>query len=377
VIAVYGATGYTGRLVAAELARRGLPARLCGRSGGKLRALRTSLGVDWDVRVAAIDDAAGLRRAFDGCSVVLSCAGPFTFYGAPVIEAALDVGAHYCDTTAEQLYMQGVFEHLGPVSSERGLAVVPAVGFDVVPGDLAAALAARGVARVDEVVVAYAMTGFAMTRGTMRSALEMLRGGELEYVDGGWRPAPRSVALAESFTFPAPVGEQPVVRFPGGEVVTVPRHVRTRAVRGRMTAESYAPHPALAGAVPYAMPALGVLLATPLSAVADAVIDRLPEGPSEADRVAGRWTVVAEAQGEGATGRCTISGSDPYGITAVIAVEFARILGSASFTGSGALAPAQVTEPDELLTFLADHGVTYEAPPPPKRRRAGKTPARS
>ncbi len=60
-IAVYGATGYTGRLVALQLRDRGLDAVLCGRNGAKLRRLVDEIGVDWPVRAAAIDDAPALR----------------------------------------------------------------------------------------------------------------------------------------------------------------------------------------------------------------------------------------------------------------------------------------------------------------------------
>src|ERR671917_228000 len=73
---------------------------------------RLPIGVDWPVRAAAVDDAPALRKALSGADVVISCAGPFTFYGAPVIEAALSVGAHYVDTTGEQPYIRRVFEHL-------------------------------------------------------------------------------------------------------------------------------------------------------------------------------------------------------------------------------------------------------------------------
>src|SRR5690348_1634802 len=112
MIAVYGATGYTGRLVAHELRRRGLTAILAGRNADKLDALVTEVGADWPTRVAAVDDPAALRAAFAGADAVINCAGPFTFFGAPVIEAAIDAGAHYCDTTGEQPYMQRVFRFL-------------------------------------------------------------------------------------------------------------------------------------------------------------------------------------------------------------------------------------------------------------------------
>ena len=362
MIAVYGATGYTGRLVAAELSRRGLDARLCGRNGGKLRALKEQLGVDWEVRAAAVDDQAALRKAFDGVDVVLSCAGPFTYYGAPVIDAAIAAGAHFCDTTGEQPYMKRVFDFLDAPAGDRGVALVPAVGFDYVPGDLAASLAARGREPLEELLMAYAVGGFGGTRGTMHSALEMLGTTALEYVDGEHRPESGAI-VRESFTFPDPIGEQPLAPYPGGEIVTAPRHIRTRSVRQRLAASFLAPHPSLAGAVPFTVPLMRTLLNTPVRDLADAIIDRLPEGPAEDARRASRFTIVAVARGEdGEESRCVVRGSDVYGLTAVTAVEIARTMGEAGFSGTGALAPAQVVDAEAFLDFLGDHGITYEAP---------------
>ena len=369
-IAVYGATGYTGRLVARELQRRGLEARLCGRSGGKVRALINELGVDWECRAAPIDDFGALRKALDGASAVINCAGPFTYYGAPVIEAAIAVGAHYCDTTGEQPYMQRVFEFLGEPASEAGVAVVPAVGFDYVPGDLACALAARGHEPVQDLTVAYAVSGFGASRGTMHSALEMMGGEQLEYMGGSWRKGGLSLR-GESFDFGGDLGSQAVARYPGGEIVTVPRHVNVQNIRQRITASTFAPSPRLTGAVPALTGLFSLALRTPLSALLDSAIDRLPEGPSEDDRRASTFRIVAEAKGaDGTTGRCEVRGRDVYGITAVMAVEIARRMTEGGFSKRGALAPAQVVDPEKFLGFLADHDITYDWQPPQRPDKA-------
>ena len=373
MIAVYGATGYTGRLVAAELRRRGLSATLCGRNQGKLDAVVRELEVDWPVRAAAIDDSPALRRALLGADVVINCAGPFTFYGAPVIEAALDVGAHYCDTTGEQPYMQGVFRFLDAPARERGRAVVPGVGFDYVPGDLACALAASGLGALRSLGVAYSVRGFGATRGTMHSAMEMLKGGDEEYVDGSWRAAERP-PLRETVDFPAPVGSQLVARYPAGEVVTAPRHIDVDEVRARISARSFAPHPSLTGAVPAASAfLLGPLLRTPLRDVFDLAIDRLPEGPDEEARQNSEFMVVADAEGtSGESARAVVTGRDVYGITAVIAVEFARRMAADDFSSSGALAPAQIVDAEEFLGFLGEHGISHRVERPAARGQTAR-----
>jgi short subunit dehydrogenase-like uncharacterized protein len=361
-IAVYGATGYTGRLVARELDAPGADLLLCGRSAERLRAVAADLEAPAAVRTASLDDADGLRHALGDAAVVINCAGPFTRYGERVVQAAVETATHYVDTTGEQLYMQRVFERWDDPARAAEVAVVPAVGFDYVPGDLIARLAARGREPLSEIVVAYAVSGFGATRGTLHSALEALRAGGVAYSDGAWRPG-RPGPLRAGFAFPPPLGRQAMTAYPSGEVLTVPRHTRTRRVTSLITASALAPAGALAPAVPLALPGLGMALRTPLRRVADLAIDRLPEGPSPQARAAARFTIAAVAHGEdGGSSSAVVRGSDVYGLTAAIAVHAARRLAAEGFDRAGVLAPASAFDPVEFLDHLGTRGVSYEAP---------------
>ena len=107
------------------------------------------------MRVADARDAGALRDAFAGATVVASLAGPFLELGLAPVEAAVAAGAHYLDTTGEQEFVRLVHERI-----EADTVVLPAFGFDYVPGDLAARLAAEQVdGQLDEVVVGYSVTG--------------------------------------------------------------------------------------------------------------------------------------------------------------------------------------------------------------------------
>jgi short subunit dehydrogenase-like uncharacterized protein len=359
-IAVYGATGYTGKLVARELARRELDYVLSGRSAGKLRALASELGGDPPVRPASLDDRDALRHVLGDCVAVINCAGPFMRYGEPVVRAAVETGTHYVDTTGEQPFMRFVYDRLDDAASAAEVAVVPAVGFDYLPGDLISALVSRGVEPLDELVLAYAARGFAATRGTLHSGLEMLRSGGLEYRDGALRPLgwrPRRV----HFTFPEPIGRLAMLAFASGEVLTVPRHTRTRNVVTLINAGVAAPPGMPDELVPLTQPALMVALRTPVKALADLAIERLPEGPSEEQRKGARFTIVAIARGEdGRVGRGQVRGGDVYGLTAVTAVHSASLLADPGYDRAGALSPASAFEPVEFLNYLGDHGVTFE-----------------
>jgi short subunit dehydrogenase-like uncharacterized protein len=356
-IVLYGATGYTGRLVADELERRGLGYVLSGRDERKLAAMA---GERAAVRVAPLDDERGLRDLLADAAVVVSCAGPFTLAGHALVRAAIDTGTHYVDSTGEQPFIKLIFDRHGPAAERAGVALVPALGFDYAPGDCIARLAARGHEPLADLVIGYAVKGLGPSRGTMRSALEIMKGGDVVFEDGDWRRAPFGV-FRGTIDFPEPLGRQTVARYPSGEVVTVPHHTRTRRVASVITARTLAPHPALAPVLPYALPPLALTLRTPVRGLLNRAMAALPEGPGESERRAARFTIVAVARGEnGSEGRAVVRGSDVYGLTAVTLVHGAELMSAPGYDRAGALGPAAAYDPEAFLNYLGDHGVSWE-----------------
>jgi short subunit dehydrogenase-like uncharacterized protein len=359
-IAVFGATGYTGRLVAAELRRRRLEFVVCGRDPAKLRALAADVGGGPEVRVANVDDRDALRHAFGDCAAVINCAGPFTLLGEPVVRAAVESGSHYVDTTGEQGFMRLVIDRYDEAAKAAEVAVVPAMGFDYAPGDLICRLASEGHEPVARLDLTYDVRGFGATRGTLRSALEVMDGRDVVYEDGAWRPA-GSGPLRASAVLPAPLGRQVVTRFPSGEVVTVPRHTRVRTVVSRITVSGQVPAGPLTPLVPWLMEGLGLVLRTPLRRLLQQAAAALPEGPGEAERRAARFLIVVRARGEdGSEGGGAVRGSDIYGLTAVTAVHGASLLADAEYDRTGVLSPASAFHPAPFLNFLTDHGLSWE-----------------
>lgn len=313
-------------------------------------------------RVVSLDDPVGLREVLEGCSVVAACAGPFSLYGEPVVEAAVETGTHYLDTTGEQGFMRMVFERYGERAREAGVALVSGMGFDYVPGDLIAALTAEGMGPLEEIVVAYCVHGFAPTHGTALSGLEIMRGGDVVWDGGEWRNAPRS-ADGGRWRFPDPLGEQRMLRYPAGEQITVPRHVETKRVRTLLNG-MVVPARLMPVAVA-ASPLLGAAMRTPLRRALGAAIRRLPAAPSEADRQAARFTIGCEARGRSGARRGIVRGRDVYGLTAVSVAHAATLCADPAYDSSGALAPAQAFEPASFLAALADVGVSMEVEPLP------------
>lgn len=356
-IVVYAASGYTGKLISHELARRGADFVVAGRSRGKLEALAAELDASPRVAAVPLSDRSGLRDLLAPAAAVINCAGPFTVCGDAVVEAAVTTGTHYVDTTGEQPFIRRVFDHHGPAAG-GGAALVPGMGFDYAPGDLLAALTAEGLEQVSELTVAYSIRGFGPTRGTALSALEMISGGDVEWVGGQLRPADRSTGRGR-FVFPAPTGTRRVGRYPAGEQITVPRHVPVKRVRTLIDLRS------LIGAPlgPFAAPLLtasGYAMSTPLSRLVARLIARLPEGPRPEARAAVRYTIVCEARtGTGVARRGVLQGSDVYGITAVTTTEAALRMAAPGYDRRGALAPAQAFNPAGFLAALEPHGISW------------------
>jgi short subunit dehydrogenase-like uncharacterized protein len=173
-IVLFGATGSTGELTARELAGIGERPVLAGRDGARVRALAEELGgLDWAVAdVGGVGGTASVRALVERGDVLISCVGPFQRWGAPAVEAAIDAGAHYLDSTGETPFIRRVFERWGPRAEAAGVTLLTAMGYDWVPGNLAAALALTdGGANATSVAVGYFLTGSAgMSGGTRASA---------------------------------------------------------------------------------------------------------------------------------------------------------------------------------------------------------------
>lgn len=342
-IAVYGASGFTGRLVAAELARRNIEAVFVGRDIERLRRAAMQAGVpDAELRAAGLDDVPALADAFAGSKAVINCVSPFVLFGEPVVRAAIAAGCHYVDTTGEQPYMQRIFDTCAEDAERAGVTVVPAMTDDGLPGDLIAHLVAERVEPVDELTIADMRVPSGASRGTARIALEhidFLRTGGLGYEDGRWRTG--LPARVTSIVVPGSSKESPVVRFALPGAITVPRHVRARRVVTVIDART----------------------ATGFTSVTPELVESMPEGPAEEVRRAGTWMMMAHAvDSAGRHAQGAVWGTDAYGTTAVIAVEGARRL-AAEGARSGVLAPAQAYVPAGFLDWLAPHGVQWHVEP--------------
>jgi short subunit dehydrogenase-like uncharacterized protein len=138
-IIVYGATGYTGRLVAEYLKdKAGLKWAMAGRSRAKLEEVRDLIGApkDTPLVVANADDPASLEAMAQRTKVVLTTVGPYQLYGEPLVKACVANGTDYTDLCGEPVWMRQMIDKYHDSAKASGARITFSSGFDSIPFDL-------------------------------------------------------------------------------------------------------------------------------------------------------------------------------------------------------------------------------------------------
>ncbi|WLA83287.1 saccharopine dehydrogenase family protein [Bradyrhizobium elkanii] len=329
--AIFGATGFTGRLVAAELFRRNVDTLLLGRDEKALSAIEGAK----DVRSVTLDDPSSLVDALRGSDVVISCVAPFTRLGEPIVGAAIAAACNYVDTSGEQRWVRRIYDEFGTRAAAAGVTLMPSATDDGVPGDLIAGLVVESLAKVETLRMHHGVFNGSISRGTMLSFGQIAASLPLAWQDGEWRET--DAGTRAPVDFPRD-GEQPSWAIPGPELITIQRHVAARTIEATMNLD----------------------LVTNVSLITDEVIAAAPAGPSDDERRASRFTIIAEARApDGTTARGHVSGNDPYGSTALVAVEAAVRLGARG-APVGAVPPSLAFEPADFLNSLKPFGITWQ-----------------
>lgn len=204
---IYGANGYTGRLIAAEATARGMNPLIAGRNARDIKKLADRLGCS--CHVFTLTDIDEIVHQLSGMSAMLNCAGPFSKTAPLLMEACLRTKAHYLDITGEIDIIETA-AGLDGRAREAGIAVIPAVGFDVVPSDCLAAILAEKLPTASHLVLAFTAGG-AISPGTAKTLLEVMPGGGRARIEGVIRRVPAD-------------WKRRLIRFASGmkEAVTIP-----------------------------------------------------------------------------------------------------------------------------------------------------------
>jgi short subunit dehydrogenase-like uncharacterized protein len=396
-VAVYGATGFVGRLLAAHLAEHapaGTRIALAGRDRGRLAAVRAGLPAaarEWDVVVADSTDPGSLEALAAATRVLATTVGPYARHGLPVVEACARAGTHYADLTGEVLFVRAAIDRTDAVARETGARIVHACGYDSIPSDLATLLlaeraAADGAGGLRDVRLAARLRG-----GVSGGTVDSVRG-QIAAVRGD---ATARRLAADPYALSPDRDAEPATRQPrdaGPPARTadgrwtapfVMAPFNTRIVRRSNALQNWAYGRSMgygevldcgrgplgaataAGVTAGLAAVLGAMSLPPAAALLDRVLPAPGSGPSEEVRRTGWFRMVVDAQTEdGRRYRATAAGSgDPgYAATAVMLGETALALaldGDRLPARAGSLTPAAALG-GVLVERLRAAGHTYE-----------------
>jgi short subunit dehydrogenase-like uncharacterized protein len=324
-VAVFGATGHTGRFVVDELVQRGMVPVAVARNSRKLAdAGFEARGIT--TRIASVDDSASLDAALHDVAAVINCAGPFLETSSALAAAAVRNGVHYLDVTAEQPSAQQTLTEFDDPAREAGVLVLPAMGFYGGLADLLATAAIGDWDIVDDIRIGIALNSWHPTEGTRITGARNTAQ-RMVVTDGTLVPLAQN-APAVSLDFPEPFGQQDAVEVPFSEVVLLTRHLNIRQLRSYLNK----------------------------SALQD-IRDPNTPPPVAADdtgKSAQLFLVEVIASKDGKTRKVVAQGRDIYAFTAPLVCEaVARILQGEVRETSGANAPGAIFDARSFLRALA------------------------
>lgn len=310
---IYGANGYTGRLIARHAVERGLKPVVAGRNGEAVAALATELGCP--ARCFDLREPQQIAPYLKEVAVVLNCAGPFSQTAHAMMEACLATGVDYLDITGEiEVILAAVAR--GDRARQAGVALIPAVGFDVVPTDCLAAMLAERLPNAKVLQLAFAGAG-SVSVGTAKTMLQTFPTGGRVRIDGEIRQVPTAWKTME---IPFRHRKQFCVTIPWGDVASA--YYSTGIPNIEVYTATSRKQTVRLRRMRFLLP---ILAWKPLQALGRWWIERKVHGPSQADLEATRsslWGRVSDDHGKSVSATLeTLSGYKLTALTAVAALE--------------------------------------------------------
>lgn len=378
-IVLFGATGFTGGLVAgylAEHAPEGLRWALAGRSLSRLEVVRDGLGsADVELLQADVHDSSSLAALAARARVVITTVGPYLEYGEPLVKACAEAGTDYVDLTGEPEFVDRMFVKYDAVARANGARIVHACGFDSIPHDLGAFFTVRELAAGGEVTGPLTMKGVVRSNatfsgGTFHSALgQMSRPREMAAASRERRALEERPVGRTSRPAKPSLGRDRdlgywLLPLPTIDPFIVARSGRALEAYGpAFTYSHFAGTKTLRYAVGGAVGAGGLALAMQVPPLRAKLGERVKQGtgPSEGRREKSWFTVDFVAESGGRKIHTKVSGGDPgYTETSKMLAESALCLAFDTLPETSGSVTTAVAMGDALLDRLQAAGIRFE-----------------
>lgn len=339
---LYGATGYSGDLLARDVIQSSGTPYLAGRDPDKLHALASRLKyTSRPNRTFRVDDPAAVRQGLAGISFVVNCAGPFTRTALPLVDSCLELGIDYFDITGEI----AVFESLTALDGrarQKGITLMPGIGFDVVPSDCLAAHLKRRLPGASQLALGFQSEG-RFSRGTATTMVENIHRGGAIRLNGQLTRVP---AAYRTRIIDFGKGPTPAITIPWGDVSTA------YYTTGIPNIEVYTAASFSMRLAARASRSLGWLLGSgPMQRFLKRRIQAGPPGPSDEERTRGRiylWGEACDRAGQRVVSR--LQGPEGYTFTVRTALAVIRRAWNGTLP-AGFQTPGRAFGPDFVLAI--------------------------
>ena len=193
-ILIYGANGYTGKLITQEALQKRVEIHIAGRNEEAIRTL--SIATSCPYYIVELSDKSKLEKLLEDFDSVIHCAGPFSETAIPMVEACIASKTNYLDITGEIWVFEDImkYHHL---AKKAGIALIPGVGFDVVPTDCLATYLHEKLADAQFLELAFVGSATNMSRGTAVTMLKNIAKGGFIREDGQIKNVPLAYAIKE------------------------------------------------------------------------------------------------------------------------------------------------------------------------------------
>jgi short subunit dehydrogenase-like uncharacterized protein len=313
---IYGANGFTGRLIAERAKACGFRPIVAGRSRGPVEDIASRVG--FEARVFELDSPDAVLEGIRGARLVLHCAGPFSKTSRPMVDGCLRAGAHYLDITGEVSVLEAVLSRDAEARAAK-VVLLPAVGFDVVPTDCMAKTLHEELPDATRLELGFS-SGMQPSPGTAKSTVEGLQMGAKVRENGAIvtlsRPRTRDIPFESGARFG--------MSIPWGDLVTAHRSTKIPNI----TVYTVVPRN-VARAAPMLKYVAPILRMPSVVRFLQRTVEKRAKGPTDEQRKTGRmwvWGRVENASGAAVEAHLDVSEGYEFTVVAALA-SVERVLG--------------------------------------------------
>lgn len=334
---IYGAYGYTGRLIVDQCLQVGITPMIAGRNFEKTKSFAELKGLEY--AVFEVSNTSALEEWLEKGDVLIHCGGPFIHTAKEMLEACLATNTHYLDIAGEYQVFD-LAQTYGEKAKERGLMLMPGAGFDVVPSDCLAAKLHAQLPDAERLELAFMSKGGRLSRGTTKTMIENMgdpqvvrRGGVYDFQLMGLSSKNIDFGECESLAIGITWGDISTAFFSTGipniEVFTGTSKEQLAKVRkmGRLTF---------------------LLKSKVVKNFLKSRLDKKPDGPSERRREGSNMFLYGKASSQDKTVEARLTTLNGYTLTAKTSVLIAEKIINGDFK-SGYQTPSSAYGKDLIL----------------------------